>query len=428
MADQTIVIPKGATLGGLAKQYGTDVATLAKANNIANPNMIIAGANLKIPGVIPPAPTTPTPTTPPATVNDIYKSDPNASIISNAEKASTTGYDPNSPAPTQADTYAQALNQYQAQIDAINNIYATKRNEVTKQYTDIGNGRMGQEAALLANTGMAGSTFGSATTDRLTTANANELGAAQDKVDAEKANAIAAIYGQVRQQSMADYNSKIAAYTAGADKTIAFKKDSETRKSNSINQTAQNFLSANIDLSDPSKAYNGTTIAQYLQGIADDMNKAGIYGTVTPQDIVTSWKALKTAQDTATQKANMEKAKGEADIANTQMDTKQKEAALQKTRVETQNAYNDAGTKEQKAFYADILTAQTNLQAGKQDWGQAWNYIHDKYAGLGISNDAIDSLLNKDVWAKPGAYQEKVQSTKSTGGQGFTITPNTPAG
>ncbi len=63
-----IKIPKGATLSGLAKQYGTTVDNLLKVNpNITNPNLIIAGATLNLPTTntspLPPPPVAaPTPT------------------------------------------------------------------------------------------------------------------------------------------------------------------------------------------------------------------------------------------------------------------------------------------------------------------------------------------------------------------------------
>lgn len=60
----TIKIPSGATLSGLAKQYNTTVQDLAQTNNIADPNKIMAGANLVIPDAQPAAPATPTPTIP----------------------------------------------------------------------------------------------------------------------------------------------------------------------------------------------------------------------------------------------------------------------------------------------------------------------------------------------------------------------------
>jgi RHS repeat-associated protein len=45
----SITIPRGATLSGLAMQYGTTVANLASLNNISNPNVIYAGATLRVP-------------------------------------------------------------------------------------------------------------------------------------------------------------------------------------------------------------------------------------------------------------------------------------------------------------------------------------------------------------------------------------------
>lgn len=43
-------IRRGDTLSALAARYGTTVSALARANNIANPNLIYAGATLRVPG------------------------------------------------------------------------------------------------------------------------------------------------------------------------------------------------------------------------------------------------------------------------------------------------------------------------------------------------------------------------------------------
>jgi putative chitinase len=43
-------IRSGETLSGIAQRYGTTVSALARANNISNPNLIRAGAQLNIPG------------------------------------------------------------------------------------------------------------------------------------------------------------------------------------------------------------------------------------------------------------------------------------------------------------------------------------------------------------------------------------------
>jgi len=53
-------IRRGETLGAIAQQYGVSVAALAKANGVADPNRIVAGSSLAIPGAAgPPAPATP---------------------------------------------------------------------------------------------------------------------------------------------------------------------------------------------------------------------------------------------------------------------------------------------------------------------------------------------------------------------------------
>lgn len=83
----SIVIPKGSTLTGLAKQYKTTVADLMKANpQIKNANLIYAGQNLNLPSVAAPAPAPVAPVAPvaPAPVSPIAPapvatSQPNAS-------------------------------------------------------------------------------------------------------------------------------------------------------------------------------------------------------------------------------------------------------------------------------------------------------------------------------------------------------------
>ena len=49
----TIIIQKGDTLSALARKHNTTVAELARANGIANPDLIFAGASLVVPGAKP---------------------------------------------------------------------------------------------------------------------------------------------------------------------------------------------------------------------------------------------------------------------------------------------------------------------------------------------------------------------------------------
>jgi len=55
-AGRVHTIQKGETLGGIARQYGVSESALARANGLADPNRIVAGAALSIPGAAAPAP------------------------------------------------------------------------------------------------------------------------------------------------------------------------------------------------------------------------------------------------------------------------------------------------------------------------------------------------------------------------------------
>lgn len=49
-AASTVVVQPGETLWSLAQRYGTTVSALAQANGIADPNLIVAGTTLVLPG------------------------------------------------------------------------------------------------------------------------------------------------------------------------------------------------------------------------------------------------------------------------------------------------------------------------------------------------------------------------------------------
>ena len=58
-ADSTYVVQPGDTLYRIAQMFGTNVPTLVGMNNIANPNLIYVGQQLRVPGdgtAPPPAP------------------------------------------------------------------------------------------------------------------------------------------------------------------------------------------------------------------------------------------------------------------------------------------------------------------------------------------------------------------------------------
>ena len=72
-----VVVAAGDTLGAIARRHNTTVAELQRLNNIANPNMIRVGQNIRMPGFPPEEQPPPTPTEPPETSShpDIFQPD-----------------------------------------------------------------------------------------------------------------------------------------------------------------------------------------------------------------------------------------------------------------------------------------------------------------------------------------------------------------
>lgn len=59
-------------------------------------------------------------------------------------------------------------------------------------------------------------------------------------------------------------------------------------------------------------------------------------------------------------------------------------------------------TKDEEKFYDEIEKGLEDLRSGA-NWGEVWNRLKAKW---GAPDDVLDSLLNKEVWAKEGAFSE----------------------
>jgi len=88
----------------------------------------------------------------------------------------------------------------------------------------------------------------------------------------------------------------------------------------------------------------------------------------------------------------------------------------------------NAAEKERQAFLTDGQKQAQLLASGDLDWGQAWNYMKQKYQVPDEYNYTIDSLLGGSVkqdeygnpiyegFAKPGAYEEKLKAQEEAKG------------
>jgi hypothetical protein len=60
-------------------------------------------------------------------------------------------------------------------------------------------------------------------------------------------------------------------------------------------------------------------------------------------------------------------------------------------------------------MWEEVDNLREQLANGKIGWAQAYNTLSTKY---GAPSDFIDEQLDKETWAKPGAYENILKSRK----------------
>ena len=68
---------------------------------------------------------------------------------------------------------------------------------------------------------------------------------------------------------------------------------------------------------------------------------------------------------------------------------------------------------EEKSYFKDVASGMSALERGRP-WGEVWNYIVTKYHIPPEYYPDLDNLLNKDFWAKPGAFKRWHEAGKSS--------------
>lgn len=86
----THTVSRGETLAGIAAGHDTTVAALVQANGITNPNRILAGTRLTLPGAVPAPTPTPTPAPVPAPATTTYRVQRGDTLGSIASRARTS--------------------------------------------------------------------------------------------------------------------------------------------------------------------------------------------------------------------------------------------------------------------------------------------------------------------------------------------------
>lgn len=263
-------IQNGDTLGALASKYGTDVNTLASLNGISNPNLIIAGQSLKLPGQSTPN----TPVNINSPVSDMFTTDHSGDELYNSAQGifgkQIRGEDIVDTSKLRSDKIAGM----QDRINGLNAVYADQLARVKK----VSEGNVGSGTAILANRGLAGSMRGEAIKQGITDTNTQN----ENSVDTAKTNALNTLYDAVDNQVAQEAQQKRESMLSGAKNYIDYIKGEDERKKTNINDIANNYLVMGI---------NPLTDA----GLEQLAKKIG----VSPSNIVSAYRSAKAISDAA---------------------------------------------------------------------------------------------------------------------------------
>lgn len=162
------------------------------------------------------------------------------------------------------------ISQFQDRINSLNNVY-------NNQLTDARNqakGNVGSTTAILAARGLTGAPRGQAIAQGTVDMNNKAI----QSIDAQRNDAIQAIYQQATELSYQEAERRRNAITSGAKNYIDYLKTQSETKTANLSNVAQQFISQGVD---------PTTLApQELQSIAKQLG-------VTTQDIISSYQQEK---------------------------------------------------------------------------------------------------------------------------------------
>lgn len=143
---------------------------------------------------------------------------------------------------TEADRRTRITNQFQGEIDALNAVYATQK----QQAIATGMGRLGSDSAVQARRGLIGSSFGAGQTSAVETVNNQDLAA----VDAAKGAALAAVYSKIQAAITESETDKKAAQATSAAANLAYLKSVPEKKNKIATEAINAMITANAEPTD----------------------------------------------------------------------------------------------------------------------------------------------------------------------------------
>jgi murein DD-endopeptidase MepM/ murein hydrolase activator NlpD len=159
----------------------------------------------------------------------------------------------------------RTMKQFQAEIDALDRVYADKRAEERI----AGEGRLGQSAAIQGRRGLLGSDFGTAQTATVSKYNKGILDSIESELNLKKA----AILEKVRTSVADEVAGKTAARRQGAKDYIDYLAKSEERKRKQLTDAVVNVINAKVEADDDLLKEIATQLGVSLQQIKAEYNK-----------------------------------------------------------------------------------------------------------------------------------------------------------
>lgn len=210
-------------------------------------------------------------------------SSPDATALSAATTARTAAY--SDPGTATSSDRTIATQQFQAQIDALNQVYAQQKQAEAL----AGTGRLGEVGAMNARAGLLGSDFGA--TNKANQVTANDT--AQGAIDTKHNTDLAGVYTSINTAATDAAKARTTAAQNGADAKIAEIQGRQKVTSDAVTSGVNAYFAAGND---------GSKLSQ------TDVNNWATTLKTTPDAVQNAINTAKSAHDAATQKATLDAA------------------------------------------------------------------------------------------------------------------------
>lgn len=237
----------------------------------------------------------------------------------------------------------QKESEFQAQIDAINAVYADK----LRQERTTGQGRLGSSRAIQARSGLIGSDFGTAQTEGVQQLNKQQ----EASIESERLALVNQILAQAQSSAAAEIAAKRAAREAGGKEYLNYLAGQQTRKQENTSKAAQLLLLNNKTPEDISDA----ELAQ---------------AKISRNDLSLIYSGLKSQQEAEAAKAKSEQEKAALEALKTQSEIDKNQASIINEALKTGRVYEQGGFIFDGATNQRIGSAQAVRRAG--GGGGAW--------------------------------------------------------